>query len=951
MSKQLFAMLFFLIALAGMQQLNAQPATTGTISGKLIDTSSHQILSAATVSLLNREDSSLLTYTISDNKGQFKLDKVAQGSYLLQVAFQGYNVWQRPVTVSADKTSIDLGNLYLKPLENTLESVVVKSSPPIVVKKDTVEFNADNFKTKPNAVAEDLLKKLPGVTVDKSGTITAQGETVSRILVDGKRFFSDDPKLATKNLPPDVIDKIQVFDDLSDQSKFSGFDDGNRVKTINITTKKDKRKGYFGKAVLGQGTELGEETSDGRYDDNFNIHRFNGNQQISVLGQANNVNKQNFTPQALGQGGGGGRGGGGGGQTSSGITTTLAAGINYKDSWSAKGNTDAYGSYFYNNLKVNTQQQSHTLNNLTSDTSTVADANQQSLSNSQNHRINFNIESKLDTSNSLVFRPGISFTHSAPSGSSSTTTTTADGKELVTSTSNSTRSTNNGFAVNGANLQLRHKFKKQYRTVSLDLNFSANVNNGDGYNYAINNFHKAGLIDTINQHYFDTAHSYTFSPTLSFTEPIAKNQILELRYNYSYLHSTSVNSTYQYDNAKGGYYSFDSLFSNAFKNTTSSNRVTLTYRLQNAKYNFNIGSGVQFSDLTSINSTKNVTVSNKFVNFTPTANFTYNFSKSKNLRIFYNGSTGQPSVTQLQPILTTTDSVNFQIGNPNLRPQFTHSLRLLYHSFDIATQRVFFVTVNASTIVNDIQSSITQNLNQKITTYVNLGGTYNINGYMNYGFPLKKPKSNLNFSTTVNYSQSQSLVNQQSNYSRNTTLGETIRWTTNLDNYFDMNFSSTTNYYIARNTIQRNNANYFAQTLSAEITYFSKNGWIVASDFDYTYNGNHAAGYNASVPLWNPSIAKQFLKNKAGELRLSVFDLLNQNTSVNRTVTTNYVQDTRTNVLKRYIMLTFTYNLRNFAGANPNQRMPGFFRGNRDRGDGDGGGRGWGGGRMGPPRM
>ncbi|WP_158559125.1 outer membrane beta-barrel protein [Deminuibacter soli] len=922
-------------------QLKAQGGKTGTIAGKLADSSSKQVLSAATISLLQAADSSLVTYVISDDKGHFSFTKVDTGAYLIQVAFQGYGLLQQPVKVTGD-SMVDLGTVYLKTLENTLETVVVKSSPPLVIKKDTMEFNAGSFKTKPNAVAEDLLKKIPGITVDKSGAVTAQGETVSRILVDGKRFFGDDPKQATKNLPPDVIDKIQVFDDLSDQSKLSGFDDGNRVKTINITTKKDKRKGYFGKAVLGAGT-------DGTYDESMNLHRFNGTQQISLIGQVNDVNKQNFTPADMG---GGGRRGGGGSITASGggsgITTTLAAGLNYRDTWGT--NTDAYGNYFYNNLKTNTSTQSHTVNQLTKDTTTTNDQDQRSVSKSQNHNINFNIETRFDSSNTLIFRPGVSFSNSTPSGSSSSMNMRTNDNTPIYSSVGNTHSQNSGYSINGASLTMMHRFKKRFRTISLNLNYSGSESKGDGYNYAVNNFYTQNRIDTINQHYFDTSRSHTFSPSLSYTEPLAKNQILELRYNYSYLSSTSVNNTYQYDDVKLGFTSFDSLFSNSFKNTTTSNRLTLTYRLQNTKYNFNIGSGVQFSDLTSINSTKGTSISNHYVNFTPSAIFTYNVSKTKNLRFFYNGSTGQPSAAQLQPIRTTSDSINFQVGNPDLKPQFTHSVRFLYHSLNPTNQRSFFATINASTIVNDIQSSIVQNSStgSKVSTYVNLSGTYNVNGYVNWSLPLKHPKSNLNLGSNISYQQSQSLVNGESNYTRNTGLNGTIRWTTNLDNYFDMNFSSTSTYNIARNTVNtRTNANYFFQAFSAEITYFSKNGWIVASDLDYSYNGNHSPGYNASVPLWNPAIAKQFLKNHAAELRLQVFDLLNQNTAVARAVTTNTITDTRTNTLKRYFMLTFTYNLRNFAGNQNQRRMPGFFGG--DRGDGNGGGNrgGWGGGNGG----
>ncbi|MES2005209.1 MAG: outer membrane beta-barrel protein [Bacteroidota bacterium] len=909
--------------------------TSGNIKGKLIDSIAKQSLKDASITLLDPKDSTVELLGLSKTDGSFEMNGVLFGTYLIRISFQGYESVYKHITLAKASPESNLGSIYMKQVVNDLGNVTVTQSP-ITIKKDTIEYNASSFKTKPNAVVEDLLKKFPGMDVDKSGTIKAQGETVQRVLVDGKRFFGDDPKMATKNLPPDIVDKIQVFDDLSDQSKFTGFDDGNRVKTINITTKKDKRKGYFGKAVAGVGSN---ET----YDENFNIQKMNGDQQVSVMGQGNDINKQNFTVQDfLGGGRGGGRGAGGT-STGSGITSTWAGGLNYRNSLGKTG--DITGSYFYNSQRTAGNQNSLTQNILNSDSSTYNNRTSSSNRNNENNRINLNIEDRFDSSNSFVFRPNISFQHTTPVSASYTITTGGTNGKLINRSENNTNGVNSGYNINGTNLQFRHRFKKKGRTISLDVNVSANTNNGEGFNYAINDFYTPFVkTDTINQHYISNSHAFSISPTLSYTEPIARNQMIELNYNHSYSNNVSDNETYRFNNATKGFTSFDSLFSNSYNYTNTSNRATVNYRIQNPKYNFSMGSGIQFTNQSSVNTTKHITVANSFVNFTPTVNFQYIFAKSKNLRINYTGRTGQPTVSQLQPLTTTSDSINFQVGNPSLKPQFTHSLRLLYQSFNPITQHVFLVTINASTIVNDIQSSIIQNPNGgKTSTSVNLDGTYNLSGYINYGFPLKNPKSNLNFTTNINYSQAQTLVNKFSNYTKNTALSQTIKWTTNLKNNFDVNFSATTSYYIARNSLQSTqNANYYTETLGTEITYFSNSGWIVACDFDYTYSGNHAAGYNTSVPLLNPSIAKQFLKNNAGEIRLSVFDLLNQNQSVTRTISGNTIVDQRSTVLTRYAMLTFTYNLRQFAGKQ--QRMPGLFKGmKRDAGMGGGGMRGGGG--------
>lgn len=930
--------------------LGAWAQTSGTLKGKLVDSLNKQSLKDAAITILNGKDSSVEVFTLAKQDGSFSMMNIPFGEMIVQVKFQGYQPFSKRMTFSKQLASVDLGKIYLAPDYNDLGNVTVTESA-VKIKGDTTEFKADAFKTKPNAVAEDLLKKIPGMEVGKDGSIKAQGETVQRVLVDGKTFFGgNDPLMATRNLPPDVIDKIQVFDDLSDQSKFSGFDDGNRVKTINITTKKDKRKGYFGKAVAGAGTN-------GTYDENLNINRFNGAQQISVVGEANDINKQNFTGQNIG-GGRGNRGGGGGNSGSgSGINTIWSGGLNYRDSWSP--NADAYGSYFYNHSSLATDQSSLTKTVVTADSSTTANAVSSSVSRNSNHKFNFNIEDKFDSVNSMVFRPNFTWQSSAPTSSSSTSTIGGPKGQPINESVTKNSSYNSGFSISGANLQLRHRFAKRYRTLSLDLNFSASQNNGDGYQYTLNSFYQPTLVrDTLNQHYFDTSHSFSFSPTLSYTEPIAKNQVLEFRYSYNYNNSTNINNTYEFDANDQKFSKFDSLFSNSYKLTSNTSNANLSWRLQGSKFNLNVSSGFQFTDLISTNTTKNVVVKQNYVNFTPALFFTYNYTRTKSLRVFYRGSTGQPSPTQLQPVLTTSDAINYTVGNPDLKPQFTHSLRVLYSSFDPFTQRIMFATVNASMVTNDIQSAITQNSNGgRTTTYVNLGGTYNVSGYFNYGFPLKHPKSNLNFQTNINYNQSQSLIklspaaaDYTHNYSRNTGLMETIRWTTNLSSGFDMNLSASTNYTIARSSLQSSqNLDYFTHSAAAEFTYYDKKGLIIASNFDYTYYGNKAGGTSTSVPLWTPSIAYQVFKNKAGEIRLTCFDVLNQNQAVSQTQTTNQFIYTKTNTLTRYFLLTFTFNLRNFAGGQQ-QRMPGMFRGMFGGGGmrgGDFGGGGFGGGRRG----
>lgn len=922
-------MRLLLLVLGMFSSIALMAQNTATLKGKLVDSVGKQALKDASITILEAKDSTLDVFGLAKADGSFTVEKISFGEMIVMIKFQGYEAYTKNVNFSKANASVDLGTIYLRLAANDLGEVTVTQSP-ITIKKDTVQFNASSFKTKPNAVMEDLLKKLPGVQVEADGTVKAQGENVQRVLVDGKRFFGDDPKLATKNLPPDMIDKIQVFDALNDQSAFTGFDDGNRIKTINITTKKDKRKGYFGRAILGGGSD----SEEGRYDNSVNLSYFNGDRQLTFTGQANNVNKQNFGAQDLFGGGGGGGGrtivvagggrGGGGGATnnSGGIIRTLAAGLNYKDIWGKK--TEVSGSYFFNDMQTVREQNSYTQNLIPGnpDSSIFNSQLNNSITKNQNHRINFNIEHQFDSANSLIIRPNISFQETESATDVTTFSTRGTSKNLNNSIASTDRN-NSGY---NASLEatFRHRFKKKGRTYSIAFNPGKSVNDGTTSNYSINNFFNTTTpyADTINQVGITNRDSKTMNATFSFTEPIGKNQIIEFNYNYNSNVNNSGTQTFSYNKANGQYDIAVPNLTNVFENTFNSNRVTLNYRLQNAKYNFSIGSGIQAGDLISKNLSKDSSITQNFVNFFPTMNFRYDFSRTKNLRIFYNGRTGQPSAQQLQPVVDNSNPLNITTGNPNLKQQFIHTFRILYNSFDVVTQKIFFATINANFTDNDIQNSTTYLPNgAQFTRPVNLSGTYNINGFLNYGFPLKKPKSNINLGVNLSNSQSQTLVNNLSNYTRNTTAGFNASWTTNIKEGFDMNFSSNSSFSFARYTLQpQQNGDFFTQTFVAEPTIYTKSGWVFSTDFRYIKNTGRAEGFNTNIPLWSASIAKQLFKKKDGELKFYVFDLLNQNQSLTRNVTGNTIQDVSTVVLKRYFMISFTYNLRSFGAPAANQQ-------------------------------
>ena len=922
----------FILVLLNAIVLSGFSQNTGSIKGKVLDSLNKQSLKDATVTLIDSKDSITEVVGLANTDGSFELKNLSLKPFILHITFQSYEPFDKQIFPSTLNPNINIGTIFLNPIAHDLGNVTVTQSP-IIIKKDTIEFNALSFKTKPNAIAEDLLKKLPGIEVDKDGGIKAQGETVQRILVNGKRFFGDDPKLATKNLPPDLIDKVQVYDALSDQSTFTGFDDGNRVKTINITTRKDKRKGYFGKVTIGAGST----GDDGVYDNNLSLSKYDGDKQLTLIGQGNNVNKQNFTGQNFFGGGKGGNINTGATTSSSGIINTWAAGLNYRDNWGKK--TQASGSYFFNDQRTYTDQKSftETLINGNPDSSNLSNNISTGIKHNKNNRVNFNIETQFDSSNSLILRPNISFQHTDNDNNTSSSATR--GKQNLNNSIGHTNSQNDGY--NGTmDATFRHRFTKKGRTYSIGVTFGGSANNGKGTNNTITQYFTQNRIDTLNQINNSNADGHNINTSLSYTEPIGKGQLLELNYTYAFSDNSNGKQTFGYNKSNSRYDLLIPNLSNTFENIYASNRGTLSYRIQNKKINFSIGSGVQIGDLRSNNLTRDSAIKQHYVNIYPTANLRYDFSKTKNIRINYSGRTAQPSATQLQPVTDNSNPLNIVVGNPALKQQFTHSMRILFSSFDAITQHVIFATINASAIQHDIQNSvIIQPNGTQITQPVNLDGTYSVSGYINYGFPIKKPKSNMSFTGNLSYNQSQNLVNLKSNYTKNTIAGGSLKWTTNLKDNFDMNFSSNSTFNFARYTLQASqNADYFNQTFITEATYYTKRGWVMTSDFDYIITTGQSAGYNTNIPLWNASISKQLFKKKEGELKFYIFDLLNQNVSIRRTVSGNTIQDIQTQVLKRYFTISFTYNLRKF-GAPPQQQrgnnpVNNLFRGG-DRGPGE----------------
>jgi len=954
--RSLLLLAFFLFSFGAF----AQQRGIGTVRGSIVDSTSKEGLPEATISLLRSRDSSLVTFQITGGEGEFLFKNVAEGSYQILITYVGYQSLRRGMTVSADKPDQNVGTLLAIPEVKSLAEVTVQGAP-VVIKGDTLEFNAGSFKTQPNAVVEDLIKRLPGMEVDRDGNVKAQGQDVKRILVDGKPFFGNDPKMATRNLPAEMIDKVQLYDKQSDQSQFSGIDDGDREKTINITTKRDRRKGIFGKESLGYGLE--PPSGPQRFQGQLGVNQFNNGQQLSVIASANNINQQNFSAEGLGSGGGlGGAGGGGGANFGGGanrggggngnqggssglptgqqtnITRAMSAGLNFSDGLSKK--VDFSASYFYNNTRTFTERTAQRTNILPgvaqSDSTNITNSRANSVSTFGNHRVNMQLIWRIDSMNTLRVIPNLTFSDNNATSFTNSRTNSNRGTPLNTSLSNYN---SNGNGVSGTNTMLwTHKFARRGRTFSANLITTLNNQNTEGFNLADNQYFQSvattpiagsltgggsltgvgGLFASkINQQNLQRTDAMTNILQLSFTEPLSLVKTLEFRYALNTNDNTSDRRVYDFNEASSRYDLTNDRLTNRFDNIFRTQRAGMSLQTRRLNYNYNLGFDVQDATLRSNNRTIDTELSRHYLNVLPNALFTYNVSRNQRLMINYRSRINPPSVNQLQPVLNNTNPLNIQTGNPNLKPEFTNSLNLNYNNFNPTSFKSLFASINLNQINRRIVNSTEYNrAGGQVTQPVNANGYYSITGFMSVGRSITWSGQRVNFNWTTNGSlvNNISFVNKLLNKGQNISAGQGLSVNTFWKEKLDINLGGNVTFQSASYSLQaQQNSQFLYTSINFRLFYQLPGRFTATSDLGYNANSGLAAGFNQKFALWNVGISRQLFKQKQGELRLSVYDLLNQNRSIVRNTTDTYIEDVQSMVLRRYVMLTFTYNIRKFG--------------------------------------
>lgn len=905
--------------------------SAGDISGVIVDSTDKSSMINATVRILRERDSSYVAGGMSDIDGRFVMKGLPRGKYIVEASYLGYQNARRNVTLANSSSKVTVDSLQMVPSGIMLkEAEVVGVKTEVKVMEDTVEYNAGSYKTQPSAVVEDLLKRLPGVEVDSEGKITAQGKEISKILIDGKEFFSDDAQVASKNIPADIVDKLQVIDRKSDLARLTGVDDGEDETVINLTIKKGMKRGWFGNATAGYGT-------DGRYSGNFMVNHFINDNQVSILGNANNINELGFSDPGSGRfrrfGG------------VNGVNTSQSIGVNFN-----VGKGEAFrigGDLMYSHSDQLTLQKASKQYLFVDSTSYE---NSESNSRDRNHSVrgNFRMKWEVDSFNTLEFRPR--FTVSFNDSEKNDTSYLRAGDANLTPINRAktmVESEGTSYDMEGR-LVYNHKMKNHPgRSFSTQVTYKYSNTKENETSYALNEFFLVPDDNEERDQFTDSREwSSRVGARVTWMEPlgdIKKARFLSFAYNMNYYFNnadklvydrgsefdaneavdalenqygilTNPVVAYQIADATGV---LDEELSNRFRNDQFTQQVRIGYQQNRKTYRLNGGVSINPTMMQSedmINSARNIP--RQWVwNFAPFMRFRYSFSKTKNLAVDYRGSTQSPTMSQLQPVADVSDPLRVVVGNPSLLPAFQHRFNIRYNDFNQEKQRSLMAFVGASTTMNSIISKTTydQSTGGQTTTYTNVNGVWSANGMVMFTTPFGNRNwhfSNhafLRFSRTVGYNNE--LLNRSSSF----TISETpsLAYRTDL---VDFELRPYYNLQMTRNSIQQNSdRNVHSYGARFNVSYYAPFGLVLDSDFSYGNTSGYSEGFDNEQWLWNASISYQFLRNRQATIMLKAYDLLQQKQNISRSITANYIQDREFNTITRYFMLSFSYKFQSFA--------------------------------------
>ncbi len=889
-------------------------AQSTTIKGVVLSEDTKP-LEFATAVLLQQKDSVIAQFGLTDKTGGYKINNVPKGDYILQLTFVGYQTFGKNILVDGTQKEIFIDTIILNKASNKLNDVVIEGEKiPVQMNGDTVQYNADAFKTQPNATVEDLLKKLPGVNVDKDGTVKAQGETVTKVTVDGKEFFSDDPKVATKNLPADAVDKVQVFDAKSETADFTGVDDGEHEKTINLKLKEGKKHGVFGNATAGYGTE-------DRYFGKLSFNRFSAVNKLSVLAVANNTNEPGFSWQDITSFAGGMSGMGDGGlmfnnsmdmasgwmANRKGVTDNVGGGINFNTTAIKK--LELNGNYLLN-YTDNTLNQISTKEYVNSETGFLSNSDSRQRNYNLSHRLNAKIIFKPNENNKLTIRGNFNLIN-ADNNKYATQENIAGNNFIQSNSQTNTDASAISMKVSATYLK---KFSKQGRTFTIDGTWNNRVNP----NFTFLNSNSFSIIpDTVlnileknilqNQDSRSTRNNY--NGRIAYTEPTSPESVLEFSYQRQNTRNTNDKTFYDIDPFDNSIIIINDSLSNNYNNDYLFDRGGIKWRWNHKKMNFSFGGVLQKSELNGNSAQSENTLTRSYLKILPALQLNQKFNNAR-MNLNYTTNISEPSIDQLQPVVDNSNPLSIYKGNPDLDAAYSHNLSFNYNYFSQYNSIGLWMYSSAYYTIGNIVNSITYDSAFVETTQpVNTDFEKGANAYLSFTFPVNFIKCKVelepNFELTngIIYLNGAATGYNKSDNSYGITLGNKKK--DDIDWEVGAEYGLTqTNYHNESAQVQEYSYWNYSAEVEADLWKFT-----LATDVDYNIYNNFETQSVQKIPIWNASLGFQFMKNDRAELELSSYDLLDRDNGITRTASLNYIQQTTVNTLGRYFLLKFTFNL------------------------------------------
>jgi hypothetical protein len=909
----LFFLLFFCLA------VNAQQSS---ISGSLTDTVNFKPMAYSSIALIRQKDSILITHRWADDKGNFEFNQLAAGSYILQITRPTFANYEERI-VLAENEQKQLGLITLISKANLLQEIIIREKKnAITIKGDTTEYLVDSFLVNKSSNVEDLLKKLPGIQVDKNGKITAQGQEVKKVLVDGEEFFGDDPTVATKNLRADNVESIQVFDKKSDQAAFTGIDDGEKSKTINLKLKEDAKKGYFGKA---SGAEGRDENNIRRFEYDAMANTFKNKRKLSVYGATSNTNKTelNWEDREKYEGG-----------NDNTFLSDEGYYISYYDGnegFNGVGvpQTIYYGGFYSDKLKddkhsytINANHKEMLVNGYNNNYTkyilpdTLYFNNQKSVFNNtkQKNSGSAKYEVKLDSLSTLKLNMSGSqgtFTNN----NTFTTENLNSNAALVNSNSRTQTNMGDNQSFKGG-LVLNKKFKTKGRTLSVSTSIDYAANSSNGFLASKTNIYNAdGTLNQstlIDQKKTNSSKTNSITGSFVYTEPLTDKWFVVSEYDVK----TTINESKRFTfvkNSNNEYANTLDSLSNSLRYDIFINAGGLSLKFASKKLNYSFGGKISYTDLRQQNLVTSQPTSQYFLNIFPAANIQYKIKNNTSLRASYNGNTQQPSLQQIQPLLDNSNPLDLYLGNPNLQQSFRNSFSISFNDYKALSGRSFYGSLSYEFVQNDFASyDIIDQQGRKTHQTVNVDGNKNANLWTNYWFSIKSIDLGISQGANMSYGVNNNFINGQSNRNENIRTGYRLSLYYSKEEKFESNIGGNVNYNYSTSSLRTDvKTQFLIYNYDAGFSVFLPKQFKMGADVEVNIRQRTSDfDRNLNNTILNAYLSKGFLKKETLVVKLSVQDLLNQNLGFNRTANSNYINENTYSVLRRYFLISLTWNFK-----------------------------------------